>query len=108
MPLPASLKATCGAIVRDNLAIRAVNENLGNPDLGLFPGGEDARGPGGPSASLGSTLPCESGAGSCGCSGGGEPELRGEGLCTLLFLMPRAASVHHSGTAPCKSTPAIT
>lgn len=31
----------------------------------------------------------------------------GEGLSTLLFLMPKAVSVHYSGTAPCKSTLAV-
>lgn len=36
------------------------------------------------------------------------PGCWGEGLSTLLFLVPGAALVHHSGTAPCKNTLAVT
>lgn len=107
-PLPASLKATCGAIVCDNLVIRAVDKSLGKPDQFSFQAKrmlfvlEDCPPHQASSCLVRLRLPD---------TGTEEGESRccwDEWLSTLLFLVSRSALIHHSGAAPCKSTLAVT
>jgi len=80
MPSLASLKATREGIVRNNLAIKAVDKSLGNPDLVLFPGREDASGPGGLSPRPAPSCPA-----TVGLAAAGAEEGKGYPPCSSLY-----------------------